>query len=828
MFDKIIKGNVAIVTKKPKLVLVMALLITLITGVLATKLELQLNWVALAPQGNEAVKEYDRILEEFPTLSNIMIVVESDDIVQMNEAVKELEQSINTLDEYVLSITTGLDQDFVLKNGLLLAPQVEAEGLAYALNDANLESFLATVNFYLEASEPDEFTLATLDEFIDISTSYEGDQAALEENLKLFFSGNPLMLSENGRMTLLTIQPTFDMMDITMLEPGIEAIEKAVKDVSDKYSGVTLQATGMHVVARDETASIKSDSSFTTLLAVSLILAILYFAFRSFSAPIMTFVPLVVGIVWTIGLAQVLIGRLNMMTAFSAVMLLGLGIDYSIHMYSSYTERRANDIEKLVALEHAITISGPGIITGALTTAAAFFALNISQLELLSELGTIMGLGIICTLISVFWILPALLVLKKEKEKKISKIKGHYRWIGKVSLAVQKYKFVVVVLLIISTGFMLNEARQSEFDMNIMNLEPDNLDSINLMNHMVDEYDMSADSFSIAVDSLEAAYKYHKAFEAVDGVKEVVSVASFIPELETQTQKIDSLSFVKDMNLAEERVLNSENINNQLETLKSHLDGDVLNQLIEQGISENYGHGFFESMTHVADQMLDIQVLTADGLPQNYKEQFVSKDGNQFLISVYPDFDVWSNLKSDLGKKFFDDLEAASPKITGTPIFMKVLYESVSKEIFTIGGILLTIIIAILLGHFRSIKYTIYAIIPLILTLIFTVGTMNLIGLKFNMLNFLSLLLIIGIGIDDGVHILHHHKSGMKKTEYLFASVGRAILLTTLTTICGFGSLVFSSYRGIASLGASLSIGVMYALIMTVIVLPLLLNEESA
>jgi predicted RND superfamily exporter protein len=93
------------------------------------------------------------------------------------------------------------------------------------------------------------------------------------------------------------------------------------------------------------------------------------------------------------------------------------------------------------------------------------------------------------------------------------------------------------------------------------------------------------------------------------------------------------------------------------------------------------------------------------------------------------------------------------------------------------------------------------------------------------MLNFLSILLIIGIGIDDGVHILHHYKTGVKKINYLFSSVGKAILMTTLTTVLGFGSLMFSSYRGIASLGAALSIGVLYAFIMTVIVLPILIKE---
>jgi predicted RND superfamily exporter protein len=104
---------------------------------------------------------------------------------------------------------------------------------------------------------------------------------------------------------------------------------------------------------------------------------------------------------------------------------------------------------------------------------------------------------------------------------------------------------------------------------------------------------------------------------------------------------------------------------------------------------------------------------------------------------------------------------------------------------------------------------------------------MTLIDLDFNMINFLGILLIIGIGIDDGVHILHHYKRGERNVSKLYASVGRAILLTTLTTVLAFGSLTFSSYRGMASLGAILAIGVSYAFLMTVLVLPIFLEKEK-
>lgn len=825
MFKQTVKRNVMLVTHKPKLVIALALILCVLAGFMATGLDLELNWVALAPKGNPAVQEYESIIDNFPTLTNVIVVVESDDIVQMNEAVKALETEMVKHDDYINSMTTGLDQSFILDYGLLLAEKSEAEAMGYLLKDANLETFLATVQMMLTSDMMDNYTREKLENFFDLASHYDGDQDKLAAALKDFYSGNPLLLSENGRMTTLMIQPSFDMMDIVKLEPGVKVIEDTIKAVESSYPDVKIQATGMHIVARDETASIQSDSSLTTVMAIVMILLLLYFAFRSLSAPILTFVPLIIGIVWTVGMTQVVVGRLNMMTAFSAAMLLGLGIDYAIHMYSSYTERRANGLEKEAALDHAISISGPGIITGAITTAAAFFALNISQLELLRELGTIMGMGIIFTLISVFWVLPSLLTLKKEKEAKVDKIRGHYPWIGKIAVFIQKQKTLVIIIMVVLTGFMLYEASQSEFDLNLMNLEPKNLDSIDLMNYMVDTYDMSTDSFSVAVDSLADVYAYHQAFEKIDGVKEVTSIASFIPE--DQSDRLALIDGLKKMPSAAQNPYSPEALQSLIGQLAEEEDGDQLKAWLSKSDNEMLADDFYTVMQSLSQRMLSHDILKVEDLPENYKQQFVSKDGSQYLISVYPDFDIWSNLLSDKGEQFFEDLSEVSDNVTGTPLFMKVLYDAASEEMIQIGLLLIAVFLVILMVHFRSIKYTVIAILPLILTMIFTVGTMHLIDLKFNILNFLSILLIIGIGIDDGVHILHHHKSGVRDTNYLFASVGRAILLTTLTTVCGFGSLIFSSYRGIASLGAALSIGVLYAFIMTIVVIPLVLKTDA-
>jgi len=113
------------------------------------------------------------------------------------------------------------------------------------------------------------------------------------------------------------------------------------------------------------------------------------------------------------------------------------------------------------------------------------------------------------------------------------------------------------------------------------------------------------------------------------------------------------------------------------------------------------------------------------------------------------------------------------------------------------------------------------AMIPLACGVFWMVGFMHLIGMQINVVNIIGLPLIIGIGIDDGVHIMHRWKhEGKGKIRTIFSSTGKAIFLTSLTTMFAFGSLVFSIFRGWASFGGALFIGVGACFLTTVIILP--------
>jgi hypothetical protein len=141
--------------------------------------------------------------------------------------------------------------------------------------------------------------------------------------------------------------------------------------------------------------------------------------------------------------------------------------------------------------------------------------------------------------------------------------------------------------------------------------------------------------------------------------------------------------------------------------------------------------------------------------------------------------------------------------------------------IFTIIGIM-----AILLIDLKNIKYAIYAILPMILSLITLVGIMGIFGIKFDVINIIAIPLIIGIGVDDGIHLIHRFKKEKNILRALF-STGRAIILTTLTTVSAFGSFMLSDYRGFIGFGFLLSLGIILCYVYTIFILGGLLSLEK-
>jgi predicted RND superfamily exporter protein len=205
-------------------------------------------------------------------------------------------------------------------------------------------------------------------------------------------------------------------------------------------------------------------------------------------------------------------------------------------------------------------------------------------------------------------------------------------------------------------------------------------------------------------------------------------------------------------------------------------------------------------------------------LPESILDRYSNERRDQFLISVFPAGNVWTD--ATFLKRFVDDLERVSDRATGMPLVFRALIEVIGQDGRNAVLLTLAIVFLLLLVDFRSPGYALMAMIPLAVGVFWMVGFMRLTGMQLTVMNVMGLPMILGIGIDDGVHIVHRLQSeGRGKLRVIFSSTGKAVLLTSLTTMLAFGSLVFSIWRGFAHLGGALFLGVGACFLTTVLFL---------
>jgi hypothetical protein len=211
--------------------------------------------------------------------------------------------------------------------------------------------------------------------------------------------------------------------------------------------------------------------------------------------------------------------------------------------------------------------------------------------------------------------------------------------------------------------------------------------------------------------------------------------------------------------------------------------------------------------------------IELEDLPVSILDRYSNTKRDQFLVTVFPKGNIWQD--ATFLHRFDNDLERVSDRATGMPPVFRALIEIIGRDGRNAVFLTLVIVFFLLLADFRSPIYALMAMIPLACGVLWMIGLMKLTGQQLTVMNIMGLPMIVGIGIDDGVHIIHRwRQEGRRKIHTVFSSTGKAILLTSLTTMLAFGSLIFSIWRGFGHLGAALFLGVGACFLTTVLILP--------
>ena len=862
------------------------LVLTLFFGYRASTLQMRTGFDSLLPGDNPRTAEFNRILEEFENESNIMLLAKGneDSLKAYARGVKPL---LEDFDKWVANVHIQIPEDFYRRNALKLLPPDQLDNFGSMFYDPNLVPFLHNLNnsFEGEYQQNDEALNSRRDEldavrfldglemFVDLQSAVMNGEVIEDVGQKAVDAitfGETFMLSPNKDMILIFIEPTFNMMiEPAELQESVDGIEKIIKEASTQY-GVTAGLTGSIVLGRDEYKAFTSDSWTVSILALIGIFILFVISFRMWVSPLLAILTVIMGVTWAMGFSSFLVEYLSMMTAMMSVILIGLGIDFSVHIISGYTEKRNQGLDVQISMQETLLRFGPGIMTGGITTGLAFLTLMISETVGMQEMGLMAGVGIIFTMLATIIILPTMLVIRERLLKNFNKSLPpkdvSYPFLGRIAEFTAKYRWIMGIFFLLITGFLFNRGVNMSVDYNYLNMEPVGLESIKLQEELIEAFDLSSDFVMFTTDNLDDARELTRQAREMETTGWVESISDYLPdsdgleeqyrflqdlrrnlenrEIRKQMSSHDMNMYRKEMERLEANIIELQDLaflggQDKVYDKAVKLVGEAGDSLdrgnitqfinaLDTGLTKieltYFQQQFSKAFKSTIIEMANTEPLTLDNLPSEIKNRFTGKSGNIFIINVYPEKNIWED--SRFLYRFTDEATELSEKATGLPPIFVELMDIMSKDGKKATYLAIIAVFLVLLLDFRSLKYALVGMVPLIFGAIWMTGLMEISGLKFTMMNILAVPLIIGIGIDDGVHILHRWKIE-KNLDIVYRSTGKAILLTSLTTMLGFGSLWFATYRGLGSMGIALFIGVGTCFLATLFIIPAILGLQN-
>jgi uncharacterized protein len=638
---------------------------------------------------------------------------------------------------------------------------------------------------------------------------------------------------------------------------AVEQLRELVRQIQAEVPGVNVGITGEPVLEYDEMQQAQSDSMLASLVALALCAFIFVYGYRETGRPIKATICLVFGLGYTMGYTTLVVGHLNILTVTFLPMLIGLAIDFGIHLITRFEEELRKGVHQKQAIETAMVNTGMGIFTGCLTTAGAFFAMALTDFRGIQEMGVITGGGILICLVPMMTLLPVMLLHGKQNKLDQKGRSGVERRARIEKLWMERPGLVAGI-----TGALcalaLTQFSKVFFDYNLLNMQSRELPAVQFEKKLIESASKSVLFGAVIADSAEEAIALEKRLVELPSVASVDSMAPFL--LNDPTDKlarirevrrdVSSIEFAK----SDQGPVGVAELNQTLFYTASYL-GWAANEAQKEEASREVAqqlHYLRESILHFRQRLatgnpaMTVPRLTAfqrslfsdihstfetlrnqddqsglrvEDLPAPLRNRFIGRSG-RFLLQVYPKEDIWQR---EHQRTFIKELRTVDEAATGTPVqlyeYTNLLKESYQRAAwYALGAIGLLVLL-----HFRSLTVTALALLPVAIGTTWTVGLMGLFGVPFNPANIMTLPLVIGIGVTNGIHILNRFAEE-RNPSILGKSTGKAVLVSALTTMAGFGSLIPAEHQGISSLGMVMATGVAACVIAALTFLPVLIT----
>ncbi len=744
-----------------------------------------------------------------------------------NMSQRDIENTINGIENYnsseltdtinaTLPLMTNMSENMSSLSSLLN----EMVGrINFIYNTTGNASVLSSLKLYINMSETIDNASEGLNYFVNHISYLSGFSYMMTQfsvQFKNMFSKDFDGRTAKAALMLVMLNDTKSSSeDSNQHSKKMERIEEevgnAVKEVKVKEE-VRVMGTYMITEATEKTAN----ETMNILLPVSMILVviILIVTFRDLIDTLLGLIGLGMAIMWAYGFGVMMNYDFNQISTTVAILLVGLGIDYAIHTILRYREeiRKGNTVRG--AMNEMITHLGMGLILATITTMVAFLSNLSSPIPPIQSFGVMNAFGIFGAFIIFTTFVPAVKILiderkdkkgklkireQKEKEKSGSGVALLNRFMALGATGAEKHRYPVVIVILLLTGVSIYAGMNVNTTFDMKDFLPSNLPISDTINFMMDNFNSSSMNNNYVL--IQGNVTSPQLIKAVDKTMNSIKDDDYV----NYASSTSITTLIKEWS--------EKNVSFAKMVSENDTDGDGYpDENITAIYDWLYEYGDGKEILHKSNNTYDSMLIIVSSTASTDKENRVLSE--EISKDIRP--------IKDLGYK---------ATLTGTNILTFHILDMLSSSQW--NSLIITIITSFIVltivfyYEIRSYLLGIISSIPVVIALLWLLGSMYALGIGFNVVTVTITSLTIGLGITYAIHITHRFLEDMRKEENIEKAMRKTVLHTgtsifgaAATTMAGFGTLMLSSMPPIREFGEIAALSILYSFVLSVFVLP--------
>lgn len=723
------------------------------------------NLLALLPEDEPAVRAVLDLQEAEGGISLITLSFTGDAPEKLDTSLRKMADRFEALERVDYALYE-IDPELTRSVGLL---QLEADEVA-------------TLNQRLRAA------LALGPALNPIVTQRLMDMGPLTERIAQLTDAPNLLMggADKGR---ILIRPTGTSHDQKFAAAVMADVEQILEEeTGDGVEVAWLGGAYRHAV--EDASGIKNDLLWTSFFSLGLVLVVTIVAFRSWKGTLLVFVPLISANLVVLALVWAALDSLNTYTSFGTAILIGLGIDFAVHLIGRYREYRARGIELEEAIERAWDRTGPPCMTAALTSAAGFLALAAADFQGFAQLGGLLAAGLMVCLFAMLILLPVLIPsLDRDAPPLLGTVSGE----GEASRSTYRLAPAGLAVALALTGLVGMLAFPNlEWEYDISELRREGLAWSELdeeTRQLVRE--SYSPMFANAADGAELEALHDKVDAAIEAgqlphIARSVSVQTVLPS--DQDVRIE-----------------------QLRTLVQLVDNTNLRYLPPPLVKR---------LLPLKGQ--DVQPHTVDDLPRPVRDLLGVKEGLGPRMLLLPTGNMWDLRETAKLEQEVNEV-LGEGTVAGDYVTLGALYRIIQADMPVVALLAFLMVFVLTEIDLRRQVWVLAAMGTLLAGLVWAAFLTSLVGVRLSIVNVVGVPILLGIGVDVVIHLLHRLRDeGPGGVRRALRTTGVAASISTLTTIASFASLTAAGNRGVASLGLLVVFGLAAVFVATCVILPLM------